>query len=503
MFKKICSLLLAAVLIIGLMPMAFSVSDAQISLIVSPDSQHKKTVNVTIYAKCSEKVSENGVFAYFSFNTEHLQPVDSLGEPIDYTAFTKGVTFIANDVQAFTLAEGWSDESSFIKQIGDKIVFGFEIAPESKTEIAEGVQLATARFALKNDGFSSYNKAWITPVTEQTGELAFPAAIYTENSLHECASSINYTPAFETIVCEHDWGSIIYEDPKNAADGKAYYICSKCLLKTAVNVSDEGELSPVSKDVELPSELSENTYSVIPCASANDFNFVSSSGRTSYDSRNRGTAIRCTEELDIEFTTMRFANCYQLPTAPENSSENEAKTLKIVDFGIVYCLSDSLLKSGVSGASEDVEKLDAGKLNIDGITGNRGTNNSGIDCNICSLKNPVNQDGFRYSTFDNDGNYTGSSIEHTQNLSEANYVTFNLVIRVHERYYERFYASRAYITYEYLGKQFTLYDTDLDGSAICSSRSVLYVAQKALSNPQETEANKDYIYRHIISPSSN
>lgn len=502
MFKKTCSLFLALVLILVLMPVAFSENDAQISFIVSPDSQLKKTVDVTLYAKCSQKVSENGIFAYFSFNPEHLQPVDALGEPVEYTAFLNGVTFIANDAKPLTLADGWNDESSFIKQMDNKTVFGIEIAPESHTDISEGMELATARFALKSDVFSSYNKAWITPITEQTGELAFPAAIYTENGLQECTSAITYTRAFDIITCEHDWGNIIYEDPKNAADGKAYYTCSKCLLTTAVDVSDEGELSPASKDAELPSELSERLYSVIPAASANDFNFVSLSGRTSYDYRNRGAAIRCTEELDSEFTTMRFANSYRLPAAPENSTENEAKTLKIVDFGIVYCLSNSLLKAGATDEDEDTAKLEVSKLNIDGIEGNRGTNNSGIDCNICSLKNPVNQDGFRYSTFDKDGDYTGSSVEHTQNLSGAKYVTFNLVIRVYERYYDRFYASRAYITYEYLGKQFTLYDTEVDGSDICSSRSVFYVAEKALANPRETEANKDYIYRHIISPAN-
>ena len=500
MFKKVCSLFLAAVLIISLMPAAFSVSDAQTSFVVSPDATLKKTVDVTLYAKCSKKVSENGVFAYLSFDTEHLQPVDAEGNPIDYTAFTNGVTFIANNVVALTLSEGWNDDSSFIKQIGDKTVFGFEIAPESKTDISEGAVLATARFALKSDNYSEYNKAWISPVTEQIGELAFPAAVYTENGLEECASSIGYTRAFDAVTCEHNWGEIQYEYPKNAVDGKAYYTCSECSVTTAVNVGENGEFSPVPKEAELPSELDDRAYSVIPCASANDFNFASETGRTSYDYRTRGAAIRCTEEMDSEFTTMRFANSYRLPVAPENSTENEAKTLKIVDFGIVYCLSDSLLKNNYSQADADSSKLDVSKLNIEGIEGRRGVNNSGIDCNICSLMRPVNQGGFRYSTFDKDGNYTGSSIEHTQNLSSAKYVTFNLVIRVYKNYYDRFYASRAYITYEYLGKQFTLYDTEADGSDICSSRSVYYVAEKALANPQETEANKQYIYNHIISP---
>ena len=499
MFRKICSLFLAAVLVLALIPAAFSVSDAQISFIVSPDSQFKKTIDVTLYAKCSEKVTEKGVFAYLSFNTEHLQPVDAQGQPVDYASFTKGVTFIANDIQPLFISEGWSDDSSFIKQIGDKTVFGFEIVPESKTDISEGAKLATARFALKSDVYSAYDKAWLAPVTEQIGELAFPAAIYTEGGLRECASAISYTPVFGTITCEHSWGEIIYENPKNAADGKAYYTCPKCSLTTAVDVSDSGELSPLSKEVELPSELSERQYSVIPSASANDFNFVSSSGRTSYDYRGRGAAIRCTEEIDSDFTTMRFANSYRLPTVPEGCSENEAKTLKILDFGIVYCLSNSLLKSGETDSSEDTGSLEVGKLIIDGIEGNRGVNSEGIDCNICSLEHPIAQDGLRYSTFDKNGNYTGSSVENTQHLSTAKYVTYNLVIRINQDNYKRFYAARAYITYEYLGKQFTLYDTDDDADAICSSRSVYYVASKAVKNPEETEANREYIDRHILS----
>lgn len=499
MFKKICSLFLAAVLILMLMPAAFSVSDAQISFIVSPDPELEKTVDVTLFVKCSEKVSENGVFAYLSFNSEHLQPVDAQGNSIDWAAFANGVTFAANNVRALTFAEGWSDDSSFIKQIGNKTVFAFEITPQTKTDISSGAELATARFSLKSDAYSAYDKAWLAPISEPTAELAFPAAIYTESALQECAGSIVYTQSFNTITCEHSWGEIIYENPKNAVDGKAYYICPKCSLTTAVEVSDNGELSPVEKNVSLPAELEQRCYSVIPCASANDFNFVSSTGRTSYDYRARGAAIRCTEEIGSEFTTMRFANSFRLPTAPDNCTQNEAQTLKIVDFGIVYCLSESLLKSGYSQASEKVSELDVAKLNIDGIEGKRGINTSGVDCNICSLLNPVSQDGFRYSTFDKDGNYTGSSIEQTQVLSGAKYVTFNLVIRVYERYYERFYASRAYITYEYLGRQFTIYDAASDGSEICSSRSVYYVAQKAMENPQETEANKDYIYRHILS----
>ena len=498
MFKKICSLFLAAVLILALMPAAFSVSDAQISFIVSPDTQSKKTVDVTVFAKCSEKVTKNGIFAYLSFNTEHLQFVDSAGRPVAYDAFKNGVTFSANNSYPLTLADGWSDESSFIKQIGSKTVLGFEIVPENNTDISEGVKLATAKFALKNDAFSAYNKAWISPVTEQIGELAFPAAIYTLSGSQECVATMDYTPVFNTITCEHDWGNIIYQDPKNATDGKAYYTCSKCSLTTAVDVSNEGDLSPVSKEVELPSELEEKQYSVIPCASANDFNFVSLSGRTSYNYRGRGAAIRCTEELNSDFTTMRFTNSYRLPVAPAGCSENEAKTLKIVDFGVVFCLSNSLLKSGKSQASEDAESLDVDKLIIDGIEGNRGVNAAGVDCSICSLENPLSQDGLRYSTFDVDGNYSGSSVENTQQLASAKYVTFNLVIRINQDNYKRYYAARPYITYEYLGKEFTLYDADDEGNSICSSRSVYYVASKAVKNLEETEANREYITKHIL-----
>lgn len=499
MFKKICSLFLVAILILSIVPSAFAVSDLELILLLSPDSELAETVDVSLFVKCTQKISENGVYSYFSYNTDHLDLVDSDGKVIDLSAFENGVTFIGNGVAGVECAEGWDDDASFVKTIDNKQIFGFEVAPREATDVSEGVKIATARFKIKADSYAGFDKAWITPLSESIGEIAFPAAAYTPSGLVESAAAIDYSDSFEKIICSHTWSNIIYEDPQNGIDGKAYYQCLKCALKTAVKVDDDGSFIPESKTVDFIGDLQQREYSVIPAPTANNFNYESASGRTSYDYRTRGAAIRCTEPLDGDYTTMRFAESYYLPQPNSECTENEAKTLKINDFGVVYSLSSSLLKSGSEQASEDASLLNIDKLNIDGISGGFGTNTSGIDCAICSLKYPASDDGFRYSTYNLGGEYTGSSINSTQKLATASYVTYNLVIRVIQENYKRFYAVRPFVTYEYLGKEFTLYDTDESENPACSSRSVYYVAERAARNPAELEENREYINNHILS----
>jgi hypothetical protein len=238
----------------------------------------------------------------------------------------------------------------------------------------------------------------------------------------------------------------------------------------------------------------------IPCASLNIFDLKSSDGSSIYNYSQRGAAIRCSEAKESGIAAIRFTASADVPEIPSGASANESKSYSIVDFGFVYCLSDSIVKDEYTVADENASKLDITKLVADGMSTSPGANSYGINCAVMSYKG-VTESGstFKFSTYDANGKYTGSSTYGNADLENAKHITFNLVIKVSQENYKRFYAVRSYVTYKYLGMEFTVYDADDKSANICSSRSVYYVADKAYNSSTEIQTNKDYIYETILS----
>ena len=191
------------------------------------------------------------------------------------------------------------------------------------------------------------------------------------------------------------------------------------------------------------------------------------------------------ETEDNGKSDIRFSASIRIPEGAE-----------VVDFGMVYTLANNILKQGeTSGTSMDA--YDVEKLVTTGIIGDFGVNEFGVQAAVLSYKQTVDAGKkFRFSTYEEGVGATGSSVNDTEQLETADYVTFNLVIaNVKSAHYSRFYAARSYCVYKYLGETFTIYDAvSADGSAVCSARSILYVAQMIYADDNADAATKQYVY---------
>lgn len=497
--KKILSSALAVIMMLVAVPISSSAVSAELGLVFSADSELKNTIDVSVYVKSSEEVTENGAYAYFTFNSDKLTPVDSKGNSIGAESLSDGVTFSANGLDVLTCTEGWSDESSFIKYANNANIVGMEISPSKKTDVSKGVKIGFIRLTLKSGDFSTFDENWITPIREKTDNLAFPCAVYLASGKTEPTLFAEYEKELLQLTCTHEWGELISVPPLSGKDGSAYYTCTKCGLRTSVNFSPSGQLSPCKRKSERSADLLENNVSVLPSAKANVFAIKSSDGTTIYDYSLRGAAIRCSQEVSGK-SYIRFTASVDLPRIPDNVDVTQKESFKILDFGVVYCLSSSLLRDSGDEADENLSKLDVTKLVMDGMEGSVGENAYGINCAVCSYKQVQNSGAaFNYSTYDAEGKYTGSSAYSTQKMDTAEHLTFNLVVGTEGKNYKRFYAVRSFITYEYLGSQYTIYDCDNQSEPVCSSRSVFLVAERAYKNPSELPTNKEFLYKTILS----
>lgn len=496
MVKKIGAVGAVLALLLSLFPVASSASSTELSIILSPDEFYESTVDVAVCVKSSLSVSTDGIYAYFTYDSSKLTPLDTSGSEIDFGSFSSGATFNANKVTAVSCTSDWSDDSSFIKTISGNTVVGLELAPAADADVSDGVPAGFIRLKIKNGDYSAFDTQWITPVTEKIGAMAFPSAVFTSSGKLEPTLSKSYSDEFKQLTCAHDWGETVSVAPLSGKDGKIYYKCSKCALTTAVDCNASGELSPHSRNSVSLQDLSADSSTAIPSAATDKFDLMSTEGSSIYDYSSRGAAIRCSEQTADGTADMRFAASVTLPDL--SAAGDAASSYKLVDFGFIYCLSDSILKSGSAEADENASKLSSEKITAQGLTD--GVNVYGVECAKLSFKELTDAGKvFNYSTYDADGKYTGSSANSNAKPDSAKYLTFNLVINIAEKNYERFYAVRPYVTYSYLGSEFTLYDCDDSFDAICSSRSVKYVAGKAYNSQSELQSNKDYIYEKILS----
>ena len=92
----------------------------------------------------------------------------------------------------------------------------------------------------------------------------------------------------------------------------------------------------------------------------------------------------------------------------------------------------------------------------------------------------------------NTGVFDGTNWQGVTYHEEDNTLTFNLVINVKAMNWERDYCARAYITYNFNGYQFTIYD---DGY---SEKAVSVIAQAVVQNPSEAPEAIDFCKHKIL-----
>ncbi len=240
--------------------------------------------------------------------------------------------------------------------------------------------------------------------------------------------------AYGYTESEHTFEKYEIISPENNKDGTICLKCSECGYEVLAKYNEEtNKFEPDSNGTETLS---------VPAPIINAY--VNNS--TGYVYSNRGASLRV-DTTDSAHQFLRFTASAKLPQGAE-----------VVDFGYLYTQSKYLF-DGAEPVNNKPYNTDVFNQNTDKV--------------------------FKMSCYQNtDGNYT---------LHNGDTYTYNIVINVSDTNWQAHYAARAFITYNYGGYEFTVYDDTY------SSRTVKCIAERATaSTSSETQTVKDYLQSKIL-----
>lgn len=240
---------------------------------------------------------------------------------------------------------------------------------------------------------------------------------------------------------------ICVKNPLNGVNGYFYYACNGCDNKFKA-LSDGGGLTAgnIASDSDLAAGFS------LPAPFINDF--VAESG---YNYGNRGAALRYTKEdrANPAIQPTRFTCSAKIP---EGVTQED-----ITDYGFVWTLSNY-----VNGAADN---------NTFAAGGDFVTENAEVPMQVTSKQN---------------GGITNFTLHDSDGDGANDTYTYNLVVRIKNTNWQKQYAVRSFITYNYMGESVTVYDD------MATSRSVEYIAQRIVESDSEKEEVKNFFQNKIL-----
>ncbi len=256
----------------------------------------------------------------------------------------------------------------------------------------------------------------------------------------EPIAALEHEPVFYSIA------------PTDKHEGGVYYQCENCGKYWGAVYNDETE------DYDIPDETPLDTIEEALAASdtlpALYFN-IYTDDTTGYDYSTRGAALKYVDLKLPNYQPLRFTESVRVP---ENISWHVGESGNVItDMGIIYSQTDRI---------GSIENFEIGKPDV--------------------YKMSVKEK--------NDGVYNGSNWGGVSKHESADgtHLTMNLVVNVLHANWQEEYCARAYITYNYNGFTYTVYDEGF------SSRSVAFVAQKVVENPNEPQSARDYCRQQIL-----
>lgn len=269
----------------------------------------------------------------------------------------------------------------------------------------------------------------------------------------------------------HTGDTVVHStEPVDGQGGVAYFQCTRCNTCWGA-VNDNGtftkdtsnEQEAVDGEPNIAS-VAENTSSENILTPAPAFNRFFAED-INYDYSRRGAALKiCSPYNYSDMNTrqhLRFTASMLIPKGVSYQCGNSGNC--ITDFGYVY--------SQTSLINNNIDNLYYGAPNVYKMS--VASNNS----------EKGNYDG---------SNWVGVSTHDDSTYSDGKALTFNLVVKVKAYNWAKDYCARAYITYNYNGQSYTVYDSDF------SSRSVVSIAQQVVNNDDETERVRNYCQNKIL-----
>lgn len=267
--------------------------------------------------------------------------------------------------------------------------------------------------------------------------------------------------------------------PINGRAGQVYFECirngcGKCqVAEYDSTIGDYVNIDDAAHTYDTLQEL-RNSGNILEVASPL-FNDYEETEDFYYDYSNRGAALKLGDPY--EYSTpdtrqaMRFTAAMQIPAGVDyrcgNTDPTVVDTNNIVkDFGFVYTQLGKLPHESASdlyiGAPE---------------------------CFKMSVRDN-NMDKGHLPAFDG-SNWTGVTLH---SFDGINVLTFNLVIKIKAYNWCEDYCARAFITYNYNGFEYTVYDNDM------SLNSVEFIAQQVVDDAGASEFAQNYCQNKILTP---
>ena len=243
--------------------------------------------------------------------------------------------------------------------------------------------------------------------------------------------------------------------PADKQAGGAYYQCKNCGSYWAAVYDSEKEQYTIPD--EEPAASLEEALAVSDSLPAPYFNiFYDTDERVQYDYSTRGASLKYEYLKRPDYQPMRFSASVRVPEGVNYAIGAAGNA--ITDVGIIY------------SQTKLIEGLDAFTIGAENVY-------------RMSVKS-------KNSAAVYDGSNWGGVTKHES--ADGTHLTFNLVVNVLPENWMEEYCARAYITYNYCGFEYTVYDEAF------STRSVAYLAQKVVESPSETQAAKDYCQSEIL-----
>lgn len=242
--------------------------------------------------------------------------------------------------------------------------------------------------------------------------------------------------------------------PTDKESGSICYYCERCNSSFWAAVEDDengGYTMPDETEYKSAEMAAKVSGTSIPAPSFNIF--TDTSINYSYDKR--GASLKYIHTKTPDYQPLRFTASVLVPEKVDFRVGSEGNA--ITDFGFVFSLSENIDTADdlVLGA-DDVYSMSVKEKNT-------------------GVYNGLNWGGV--SKHDTD---------------EGTQLTYNLVVKVKPENWAKNYCARAYITYNYRGIEYTVYDAQY------SERSVEYVANCIIASSAEKQQAKDYCQSVIL-----
>ena len=277
-----------------------------------------------------------------------------------------------------------------------------------------------------------------------------PTCLEPGSRVYTC-SKCSVTKRESIPVTEHDL-QLVAVNPTDKTAGGVCYTCTQCHKYWKTVYSQK--LNDYDIPDETPLDTREQALAVSDVLPAPYFNIYTDKS-TGYDYSTRGAALKYVILKLPDYQPLRFTESVRVP---ENVSRQIGESGNVItDIGIIYSQTNRI---------GSIENFEIGKTDV-----------------------------FKMSVKDkNEGVYNGSNWGGVSKHESADgtHLTMNLVVNIDYANWKEEYCARAYITYNYNGFTYTVYDEGF------SSRSVAFVAQKVVENTNEPQAAREYCQSQIL-----